>query len=142
MSFNRVEFKNQCLISVLIYQLGNYVLTVFPQRILSDSRKFSTVHKTINPISPKYANSYSILLVGFRLSVTSSVLALVRRIIWFLKWQIALGPIKSCIRNVQTSRATGGQAYKEKHMCFVISVSVCFEWIFKSKRKRYLTWKT
>lgn len=80
----------------------------------SNTHKFSTVHGTINNTSPKDTNPYSVLLVGFLLSVISSVSALVKSIIWFLKWQIALGPIKSCILNVQTSSVTGGQAYKGK----------------------------
>lgn len=87
----------------------------------SNIHKFSTVHRAINTISPKDTNPYSILLVGFLLSVISSMSALVKRIIWFLKWQIALGPIKSCILNVQTSSATGGQAYKGKWLFFNFS---------------------
>lgn len=95
---------------------------------------FSTVHRALSTISLKDTNPYSILLVGILLSVISSVSALVKRIIWFLKWQIALGPIKSCILNVQTSSVTGGQAYKGKWLFCNFTWYV--RWVFKSIRKK------
>ena len=55
-------------------------------------------------------DAYPSLLGDSFLSGMVSGSALVRSMTWFLKWQMAFKPMKSCILKAQTSILTGGQA--------------------------------
>lgn len=55
-------------------------------------------------------DAYRSLLGDSLLSGMVSGSALVKSIMWFLKWQMAFKPMKSCILKAHTSILTGGQA--------------------------------
>lgn len=90
-------WSNFCFIKRLVKMYTKYTVTQF-------------IPKTLARMSGGDGYAYRNLLGDSLLSVTVSGSALVRSTMWFLKWQMAFKPMKSCILKAQTSILIGGQA--------------------------------